>query len=220
MGYTHYWYKKEELPQAQWNQFTARLSGLFANSLVTCLESDAENQPPEINADEVRFNGKGADGHETFRFTRVVTGITEWTVMSNDEEGRFFDCCKTAQKHYDYYVVRVLALAEDIFGSDVDVKSDGDWSEIKKTIESSDYYAQEIEKTGTEAISELVANSCNSDMKDYKIPVSWQMYGSVKVKAKNMHDAAAIAEQDPDIGLPTDGTYVEASWEVDWEIVG
>jgi hypothetical protein len=102
-------------------------------------------------------------------------------------------------------VVRVLALAEDIFGSDVDVKSDGDWSEIKKTIESSDYYAQEIEKT---------------DMKDYKIPVSWQMNGSVWVKAKNIHDAAAIAEQDPDVGLPTNGTYVEASWEVDWEIVG
>lgn len=142
MGYTHYWYKKEKLPQAQWDQFTDRLSGLFANSLVTCLESDTENLPPKINADEVCFNGKGADGHETFRFTRVVTGITEWTVMSNDEEGRFFDCCKTAQKHYDYYVVRVLALAEDIFGSDVDVKSDGDWGEIKKTIESSDYYAQ------------------------------------------------------------------------------
>ena len=210
MGYTHYWYKKEELPQAQWNQFTDRLSGLFANSLVTCLESDAENLPPEINADEVRFNGKGVDGHETFRFTRVVSSSdfdysARQIELTNDEEGRFFDCCKTAQKHYDYYVVRVLALAEDIFGSDVDVKSDGDLSEIKKTIESSDYHAQEIEKT---------------DMKDYKIPVSWQMYGSVWVKAKNIHDAAAIAEQDPDIGLPTNGTYVEASWEVDWEIVG
>ena len=56
-------------------------------------------------------------------------------------------------------------------------------------------------------------------MKDYKIPVSWQMYGSVTVKAKNIHDAVTIVEQDPTVGLPSNGTYVEASWEVDWEVV-
>ena len=55
-------------------------------------------------------------------------------------------------------------------------------------------------------------------MKEYKIPVSWQMYGHVTVKSDTIEHAAQIAETDMGIGLP-EGSYVEASWEVDWDIV-
>ena len=53
----------------------------------------------------------------------------------------------------------------------------------------------------------------------YKIPVSWQMYGHVTVEADTAQHAAEIAESDMGIGLPDNGEYVEASWEVDWETV-
>ena len=56
-------------------------------------------------------------------------------------------------------------------------------------------------------------------MKKYKIPVSWQMYGYVTVEAETAQYAAEIAESDMGIGLPDNGEYVEASWEVDWETV-
>lgn len=56
-------------------------------------------------------------------------------------------------------------------------------------------------------------------MKRYKIPVSWQMYGYVTVEADTAQHAAEIAESDMGIGLPDNGEYVEASWEVDWETV-
>jgi hypothetical protein len=56
-------------------------------------------------------------------------------------------------------------------------------------------------------------------MKRYKIPVSWQMDGYVTVEADTAQHAAEIAESDMGIGLPDNGSYVEASWEVDWDVI-
>ena len=56
-------------------------------------------------------------------------------------------------------------------------------------------------------------------METYKIPVSWQMYGFVTVEADSAQHAAEIAESDMDISLPENGSYVEASWEVDWDSI-
>lgn len=53
----------------------------------------------------------------------------------------------------------------------------------------------------------------------YRIPVSWQMYGYVTVEADTAQHAAEIAESDMGIGLPDNGDYVEASWEVDWDVI-
>lgn len=50
----------------------------------------------------------------------------------------------------------------------------------------------------------------------YKIPVSWQCYGYVKIEANNLEEAINKAWED-DIPLP-EGEYVDASWEVDEEI--
>ncbi len=56
-------------------------------------------------------------------------------------------------------------------------------------------------------------------MKRYKVPVCWQMYGHVTVEADTLEHAAKIAESDMGIGLPDNGEYVEASWEVDWAVL-
>ena len=49
-------------------------------------------------------------------------------------------------------------------------------------------------------------------MKTYKVPVVWQMYGYVEVKAKSMSDAIYEASG---VALPTDAEYLEGSFEVD-----
>ena len=55
-------------------------------------------------------------------------------------------------------------------------------------------------------------------METYEIPCSWQMYGSLKIMAKDLDDAIAIAES-AECNLPTNGSYVEASFEVDHEVI-
>jgi|SaaInlV_135m_DNA_3_1039749.scaffolds.fasta_scaffold93466_2 hypothetical protein len=54
--------------------------------------------------------------------------------------------------------------------------------------------------------------------KEYKIPCSWQMYGYLDVEAESWDEAIEKAE-DNGTPLPTDGSYVEASFEVDHDII-
>jgi len=54
--------------------------------------------------------------------------------------------------------------------------------------------------------------------KKYKIPCSWQVYGYLDVEADGWDEAIEIAE-DYDTPLPTDGSYVEASFEVDHDMI-
>lgn len=50
-------------------------------------------------------------------------------------------------------------------------------------------------------------------MKVWKIPVTWEMYGVVRVEADTLKAAMEIAEDpDGDIPLPKDGNYVDGSW--------
>tara|TARA_R110000824_G_scaffold396222_1_gene597564 strand:+ start:657 stop:917 length:261 start_codon:yes stop_codon:yes gene_type:complete len=54
-------------------------------------------------------------------------------------------------------------------------------------------------------------------MKKYKIPVSWQMYGYMDIKAEDWDEAIEIAE-DETTSLP-DGDYVQGTFEVDHDII-
>ncbi len=49
-------------------------------------------------------------------------------------------------------------------------------------------------------------------MKTYRVPVVWQMYGYVEVKADSVLAAINLASDAP---LPIDGDYIESSFEVD-----
>lgn len=50
-------------------------------------------------------------------------------------------------------------------------------------------------------------------MKTYKIAVSWEMYGYVKIKAESLEEAIKKAEDD-ETPLP-DGNYIDGSFLVD-----
>ena len=52
---------------------------------------------------------------------------------------------------------------------------------------------------------------------EYTIPCSWQMYGYLKVQADSLEDAIEIAEIDS-TNLP-DGSYIEASLELDYDVI-
>ena len=120
MGYTHYWYKKAELPQDKWDAFLKSIKPIVdAGSDVLCFEQDKPDVKPKLGKDLVRFNGREHDGHETFYFDRKQED------GSPDEHGFYFNFCKTIRKPYDYHVVEVLKLAKKHFGDDIKLASDG-----------------------------------------------------------------------------------------------
>ena len=54
-------------------------------------------------------------------------------------------------------------------------------------------------------------------LKEYRIPLLWQMYGHAWVEAHSEKEAIEKALHDPDIALP-DGVYVDGSLELDEDI--
>jgi hypothetical protein len=110
MGYTHYFHSKE-LDEDAFEEFSKDAARLIKSSPVKlAFEYDKPGDPPLVTHDEVRFNGVGDKGHETFSIRR--SGGDEF--------------CKTAQKPYDLIVTAILIAAKKHFGNAIEVRSDGD----------------------------------------------------------------------------------------------
>jgi hypothetical protein len=54
-------------------------------------------------------------------------------------------------------------------------------------------------------------------MKTWKIPVTWEEYGFVKVEANTLEEAIEIAYDDAGVIPLPDGEYVMGSWRVSGE---
>jgi hypothetical protein len=53
-------------------------------------------------------------------------------------------------------------------------------------------------------------------MKNWIIPVSWEVCSTIEVEANTLEEAIKIAtDEDGEIPCPTDTDYVDASWRVD-----
>ena len=109
MGYTHYWRQQRDFTDAEWQELTrlAKLitadgQGILAN------EYDEENSKPTIDNEQIRFNGIGKDGHETFLITKKKRAKREYEEQEAYDRQGAFEFCKTAHKPYDKYVVAVL----------------------------------------------------------------------------------------------------------------
>lgn len=156
MGYTHYWYRKIELPQKDFNAFredVQRLltclpqhsisAGGYYKAYPLTIKGPMGTGDPIINEDMIALNGNENDettqeiegehyyaedlSHETFEITRVFEPGS-W--QKPDEHDRYFACCKTARKPYDLVVCVSLLLFQYHFPN-AHIASDGnaqDWS--------------------------------------------------------------------------------------------
>lgn len=113
MGYTHHWKQDRDIDIGEWEAIqtiTRKILTTAQDSWGIALSEEYDiNRIPVINEDEIRFNGYGEEGHETFMITRTA------------EEYAF---CKTAQKPYDAVVVAVLQ-ALGVYATGFSWTSDG-----------------------------------------------------------------------------------------------
>lgn len=128
MGYTHYWWREKELPQVLWDKFISDVNYFVTGSNEILVRESDSDLPPVVDEHEVRFNGKGSEGHETFALPRVHA---DGWYTGHPRKRPYYAFCKTAHKPYDKYVVEVLSLAELCFGDKIEISSDGDWESIK-----------------------------------------------------------------------------------------
>lgn len=138
MGYTHY-FERNNL-----NKGSAYMFGKLAldakQIIQTAKEAGIEicgphgHGEPEFTEGHFSFNGLEMLGqdHETF-YWEALPVQPEWQTQYFRETGRdqnvIFDFCKTAYKPYDAVVTAVLIRAKEIYGSLVDIRSDGNWED-------------------------------------------------------------------------------------------
>lgn len=80
-----------------------------------------------INGDASHYVEGVDQAHETFHWAGIPTQ-PDW----RKGEKNYFDFCKTAMKPYDAVVTAILIRAKTIYGSCVEISSDGGWSDWKK----------------------------------------------------------------------------------------
>jgi hypothetical protein len=136
MGYTHYNYRPRKNAGSAY--FYGKLA-LDARQIVEQAKSEGIRirngeglGEPEftefsfsINGDAEAFTSDGRDlAHETFYWAGIPT-----QPKHREGESHYFSFCKTAMKPYDAVVTAILIRAKSIYGSCVEISSDGDWSD-------------------------------------------------------------------------------------------
>jgi len=121
MGYTHYWYRPEELPADEWEAFAENAKKLLAKSPAQLAGGWGDpGTKPTVDLFTVRFNGKEPESYETFAIERVEKK-NPW----REDKPDVFRFCKTQYRPYDVVVCAMLQLARHHFGDKFKVSSDG-----------------------------------------------------------------------------------------------
>ena len=109
MGYTHYWRQLRDFTDTEWQELTRLAKLITADGQgILSNEYDEKNSKPTIDNEQIRFNGIGDNGHETFIITKKKRAKREYEEQEAYDKKGAFEFCKTAHKPYDKYVVAVL----------------------------------------------------------------------------------------------------------------
>ena len=122
MGFTHYWTRQnKQVTAAAWDAFIQDVRKIFKeHEDIIAREFDLPDRAPVADDTQVRFNGKGDNGHETFQLTRDFEQCT-WNKTRDDQ----LSSCRTNRKPYNQVVTSVLSCVEHYLGDVFNVSSDG-----------------------------------------------------------------------------------------------
>lgn len=143
MGYTHYWYRPATIEESKYKaivkDFRKVLKPMrFDDELGIRIDlgDGMGDNKPKINNREVVFNGRRSKGedYETFFFPPTDEGYVD------ERYGKVFNFCKTAERPYDIAVQVFLVIAKHHLGSDIIVKSDGDFTAWERAVEIVEKY--------------------------------------------------------------------------------
>lgn len=131
MGYTTYFPQQRAFTKLEWLNLLASADLIIKETKVPLVGyEDEPDSKPVLNENQIRFNGVGSDGYETFMITK--------------NRNKEFNFCKTAEKPYDEVVCAVLLACHHTAPGVLEISSDGRWNEWQLGV-----------KLATKAIGEL-----------------------------------------------------------------
>lgn len=132
MGYTHYFPQKTQVDAKTWSAILEDTRTLLESDddriPPLAVEYDERDTKPKIGRSEIRFNGVGDDGHETFYLPRVHRRRG----YESPEYRYGFNFTKTARKPYDVAVCAVLLIAHHHAPKFLEIGSDGTPSDLRE----------------------------------------------------------------------------------------
>lgn len=124
MGYTHYWMQTRDFTPQEMGDIAGSLRRIIVEATCDIVgPMGDEGTPPTLTEEEIAFNGRDKNSHETFGFN--AKRELPYTGARADQLGIAF--CKTARKPYDIVVTACLTLLQADYG--FSVWSDGDVDE-------------------------------------------------------------------------------------------
>jgi len=133
MGYTHYWYRglgSQDQPhiKASYGALSLDIKRICETAATMGIKlGNAHGEigsKPKFTESITSLNGIGDESHESF-----VWPAKEEQVNYRKDEPSVFTFCKTAHKPYDAVVTASLIRAKHYYGDEVDISSDGNWSD-------------------------------------------------------------------------------------------
>jgi len=128
MGYTHYVTRRKRLPLATFKlavEDCRRVVEALCQEKGFTVQYDRDDpKSPLFGPDNIRFNGEGDHGHETFVIDRVYQPYDDQSKPARGEG--WFEFTKTARKPYDSAVCACLIVFQHHFGKWYSVSSDGE----------------------------------------------------------------------------------------------
>ncbi|MCW4051197.1 MAG: hypothetical protein NWE89_15850 [Candidatus Bathyarchaeota archaeon] len=133
MGYTHYWSASRDFTDEEWKAIQTNARQILTHATdhygISVSEEYDINSTPIVNNREIRFNGFGDEGHETFLLMHRVPEPPDYRRGEPD-----FNFCKTARKDYDMPVVAILIAARATAPDAFEWSSDGWLSELAEGV--------------------------------------------------------------------------------------
>jgi hypothetical protein len=137
MGYTHYWTQYEDFSVTEWETIVDKVKKILEEFSDLVGGWNGEGMP-HIDENYISFNGKGDEGCETFKVTKLLKDFQRpWEEQTPT---KVFNFCKTRRQPYDEVVLRVLAVLKHVAKNKLTLASDGG-------VEIFEPYLLSIEKT-------------------------------------------------------------------------
>jgi hypothetical protein len=137
LGYTHYFDIPKKLDQDKFNTLGEQVKKIVkaCRAKGIAIGDGAGNvSEPDIDSNEIMFNGVGSEAHETLCIKRTSDNKA-W----QERTALVFNFCKTARKPYDVAVTASLIAMKELFPK-CELSSDGDdeggWNEGRELYNS------------------------------------------------------------------------------------
>ena len=120
-------------------------------------------------------------------------------------------------KQLEYAVENVKMHIEDMHDNDTITKEEELYAleHVEELAERFIYKYQDCSEAENDVYESMIYDFLRDHLKKFKVPVTWEMYGTVEVYAENAEKANLYVRDNPDeFGLPINKDYVDDSFRL------